>query len=387
VLTFSPEREPFLSWKNRAWFWSKLAEVPPGAFLNPSEMVIANRLSSDGIFRAMIETKQVRKLPMGWLLALLAAYLVVIGPLDQYWLKKINRQMLTWVTFPCYVVFFSALIYFIGFHLRAGELEWNELNVVDILPDNDRAVLRGQTYISIYSPNNAHYELAGSQKFASLRGEYLGDYGGNKEGSQAVVDQAGNSFQADAFVPVWSSEMFVSDWIEPSALPLDMTVRPAANGWEVTVNNGLGRPLPGLLAVLGGRICTLGDLPAGQTKTFTVKSGQGSPVSDMARLYGDRFRNAVQALKSSFGNNANFISDVPQATTAACFLSYINSGGQQAWNNFTGPANLDLSRFTGEGHAILLAWDAGHSPANLNQFTAKRSHRDTLFRLVVPVKM
>lgn len=30
VLAFSPERQPFLSWKNRPWFWARLAEVPPG---------------------------------------------------------------------------------------------------------------------------------------------------------------------------------------------------------------------------------------------------------------------------------------------------------------------------------------------------------------------
>ncbi len=387
VLTFSPEREPFISWKNRTWFWAKLAEVKSDAFLNPNAMVVANRLSSDGIFRAMIETKQVRKLPLGWLLALLVAYLVVIGPLDQYWLKKINRQMLTWVTFPCYVVFFSALIYFIGFHLRAGELEWNEFNVVDILPDNDRAVLRGQTYVSIYSPNNAHYQLEGKQKFASLRGEYLGNFGGNQEGSRATVDQTGNNYHADTFVPVWTSELFVSDWVEPSPLPLEMTVRPANNGWELTVNNDLDHPMASLHAVLDGRIYTLGEVPANQSKTFTVKTGQGTLVSDMARQYGERFRTAVGNLRSSFGNNVNPITDVPQAATAASFLTYVNMGGQQTWNNFTGPSNLDLSRFSGEGYAILLAWDTGHSPSALNQFTPKRFHRDTLFRLVVPVKI
>jgi hypothetical protein len=387
VLTFSPEREPFVSWKSRGWFWSKLADVPAGAFLNPNGMVVANRLSSDGIFRAMIETKQVRKLPLGWLLALLVAYLVVIGPLDQYWLKKINRQMLTWVTFPCYVVFFSALIYFIGFRLRAGELEWNELNVVDILPDNEQAVLRGQTYVSIYSPNNAHYQLAGNQKFASLRGEYLGNFGGNQEGSRAVVDQTGNSFAADAFVPVWTSELFVSDWVEKSALPMDMSVQRAGEGWAVTVNNGLDRALPGLRVVVGGRIYTLGDLPASQTKTFTVESGQGTPVSEMARQHGEQFRHAVQDLRSSFGNNADPITDVAQGAAAASFLSFVNNSGQETWNNFTGPSSLDLSRFTLGHYAILLAWDAGHSPTALNQFTAKRFHHDTLFRLVVPVKM
>ena len=78
--------------------------------------------------------RQVHKLPVTWLLLLLLVYLVVIGPLDQYWLKRINRPMLTWITFPCYVVLFSLLIYFIGYKLRAGESEWNELHLVDVLP-------------------------------------------------------------------------------------------------------------------------------------------------------------------------------------------------------------------------------------------------------------
>jgi len=42
----------------------------------------------------MIDSKQVRKLPVGWLLFLLLVYLVVIGPLDHPGLKRINRPML-----------------------------------------------------------------------------------------------------------------------------------------------------------------------------------------------------------------------------------------------------------------------------------------------------
>ena len=45
--------------------------------------------SVDGIFGAMIDSKQVRKLPVEWLLLLLMVYLVVIGPLDRSWLKRI----------------------------------------------------------------------------------------------------------------------------------------------------------------------------------------------------------------------------------------------------------------------------------------------------------
>src|SRR5258706_192600 len=136
--------------------------------------------SSDGIFGAMLDSRQVHKLPIEWLLLLLIVYLVVIGPLDQFWLKRINRPMLTWITFPCYVVLFSLLIYFIGYKLRAGESEWNELHLVDVLLNGEAAELRGHTYASVYSPANQKYILESQQQFATLRGEFLAGYAGGQ---------------------------------------------------------------------------------------------------------------------------------------------------------------------------------------------------------------
>src|SRR5438445_13743292 len=103
-----------------------MVELPPELF-NSEQYNRFGGQSIDGVFGAMIDSKQVRKLPVGWLLLLLVGYLIVIGPLDRYWLRKIGKQMLTWITFPIYVALFSGLIYFIGHKLRAGETEWNEL--------------------------------------------------------------------------------------------------------------------------------------------------------------------------------------------------------------------------------------------------------------------
>lgn len=386
VLTFDPEREPFVSWKNRGWLWAGLAGIPASAFQTPYANIRASRLSTDGIFGAMIDTKQVRKLPLGWLLALLAAYLVVIGPLDQYWLKKINRQMLTWVTFPGYVLIFSGLIYYIGFHLRAGELEWNELSLVDILPDSERAVLRGQTYVSIYSPINSDYELAGEEKFATLRGEYLGNFGGNQD-SRATVVQTGNNFDAQVYVPVWTSQLLVSDWVQPSAVPLKMTASRRGADWTLTVENKLDRDLPQASAVLGGAFYDLGLLKGGESKTFTLSPRQGTPVDQMARQYQGPFRNAVTGRHNSFGNNEIAIPDIAAGSMAASFIGYIDRiNGPDNWDNFSAPASLDLSRFADGNYGILLAWDAGHTLTTaMNRFQPKRLRRDTLLRLVVPL--
>ena len=119
MLLFSPEREPFKSWKNQSTFWAKLIDVP-GIWYVAKANTTSGGQASDGIFKAMIDTRQIHQLPVAWLLLLLVVYLVVIGPLDQFWLKRIGRPMLTWITFPCYVVAFSLIIYLIGYKLRAG---------------------------------------------------------------------------------------------------------------------------------------------------------------------------------------------------------------------------------------------------------------------------
>ena len=200
ALMFSPEREPLKSWRNLPTFWVKLAEVL-GVLYVSADYYVGYGQSTDGIFGAMIDSRQVQKLPIGWLLLLLLVYLLVIGPLDQWWLKRIGKPMLTWITFPCYVILFSLLIYLIGYKLRSGEAEFNELHVVDVLRNGERAELRGRTYASIYSPSNQKYPIESRQKFATFRSEFLGSSGG--QGSEkATVWQNGDSFKAEVFIPI-----------------------------------------------------------------------------------------------------------------------------------------------------------------------------------------
>jgi hypothetical protein len=69
VMLFSPEREPFRSWKNLPVFWARMLEVPSWTYGQQNNN--AGAWSSDGIFGAMIDSRQVHKLPIEWLLLLL----------------------------------------------------------------------------------------------------------------------------------------------------------------------------------------------------------------------------------------------------------------------------------------------------------------------------
>ena len=387
ALMFSPEREPLKSWRNLPTFWAKLAEVP-GVLYVSTDYYAGYGQSADGIFGAMIDSRQVQKLPIGWLLLLLLVYLLVIGPLDQWWLKRIGKPMLTWITFPCYVILFSLLIYLIGYKLRSGEAEFNELHVVDVLRNGERAELRGRTYASIYSPSNQKYPIESRQKFATFRSEFFGSSGG--QGSEkATVWQNGDSFKAEVFVPVWTSQLYISDWWQSSALPLTVKVERRGDDehWQVTVQNQTDRPVKAAQLVIDDWIMPLGELPAGQTKAISVKRPDGIALRDFVMRHGQGFQSAVQQRQFAFGESkGGRISDLANASMAASFVKH--AGGADNYNSmgFVVPPGLDLSRVVEHGNAVLLAWVPDFAPVKpLNQFRPKRSFRHTLWRVPVAV--
>jgi hypothetical protein len=385
ALLFSPEREPMRSWKNLETFWAKVVEVP-GALYAAKDLYTQGGWSSDGIFGAMIDTRQVHKLPVGWLLLLMLVYLVVIGPLDQFWLKRIGKPMLTWITFPCYVVLFSLVIYFIGYKLRAGESEWNELNIVDVLQNGPRAELRGRTYASVYSPSNQRYNLEGQQKNATLRGEFA-LWGGSQSSERTTVLQSADTFKAEIFVPVWTSELFVSDWWQPSSVPVNLSLRRKDNSWELRMENRTDQSLTNLLLAIDNRIIGVGGLAARESKTLAVTREQGTLLRNFVSTYGSDFQGRVGSRQRALGaTESGQILDKPNASVAACFLSQLSH--QQNWeNNFVSPPGLDLTSVVQRGGAVLLAWAPDYSPVpSMRQFTPRRLQRDTLWRFSVPIE-
>ena len=388
ALMFSPEREPARSWKNLPVLWAKLAEVP-GSWYASADFAYHGGPSSDGIFGAMLETRQVHKLPVQWLLLLLIVYLVVIGPFDQYWLKRIGRPMLTWITFPCYVVAFSLVIYFIGYKLRAGESEWNELHVVDVLAKGEEAELRGRTYASVYSPVNQRYALDSQQKYATLRGESFGMWGGGGQSlEKATILQEGDSFKADVFVPVWASQLLVNDWWQSAPLPLKVTVSPQGEGWRVKVENLTDRKLSQAQVAIGDFIMPLGEVRPEEAKVFNVTWQQGKPLQDFVTQTGQGFEGAVQSRQQAFGRTEpGHIEDLPNSSMAVSFLSRGLVRQHNYSYTFTTPPGLDLAPALEHGQAVLLAWVEDYAPVKpIYHFSPRRHARHTLWRCAIEIR-
>jgi hypothetical protein len=386
TLLFSPEREPFRSWKQRDWFWGRLLNVPPEWFVAES-LYAWGGTGLDGVYGGMIDSRQVRKLPVKWLLLLLVVYLVVIGPFDQWVLKRLNRQMLTWVTFPLYVALFSLLIYYIGYRLRAGETEWNELHLVDVLPRGQSADLRGRSYLSIYSPVNARYRVASDLAYATLRGEFVGAMGGGREGVRAEVVTADRGFQADVYVPVWTSQLLVSDWVNLDTAPLQAAITGVPESREFTLRNQLGVSLEDVRVVLRDRVFFLGRVEAGASRSLALAPDGGQPFSTVFQSSeGPYFLQRAQSRQQAFGSTEAYTVGLnPANLMAASLYGSSYSPHDQGGRQFLTPAGLELNRYRNRGDAVVLSWAPGHAAApGMRRFEAVRSAQNTYFRMVIP---
>jgi hypothetical protein len=224
----------------------------------------------------------------------------------------------------------------------------------------------------------------GKQKYATLRGEFLGY--GTEVAERGVIEQTGDNFKAEVFVPVWTSQLYLSDWWHSAAMPFEVTVQPTATGWSVTVRNTTGKAVKSAYLAMEQQLFPLGEITAGQTRSFPIGRDEGIAINNFVQQHGgNQFLRVAQRRQSAFGaSKSGRIDNLPEAVLAASFLS--QSRPDQNYNSFIQPPGLDLGQYVERGGAVLLAWSPDERPTPaLNQFKPRRSSSSTLWR--VPLKI
>ena len=138
--------------------------------------------------------------------------------------------------------------------------------------------------------------------------------------------------------------------------------------------------------VFGDTRYELGAIAGGERKVFRASQTKSEPLANWVLRVGGNFQAAVQQRQATFGERyGGRIDNAPEASVAASFLSLLASRGGNT--RFVTPPGLDLTPLVGNGQAVLLAWMADYSPLQpLNQFTPRRTQRNTLWRLAAAVQ-
>jgi hypothetical protein len=169
VLALDVDQSPFDAWEDRALLWVKALDLrrqladdsaaSPG--VAAAGRLYQNNVSdlSSQLRKALEQFSGVTLIPFGWVAFFIFLYILLIGPGDYLFLKKVVKRMeLTWITFPTIVVTVSVLAYYAAYAVKGNELRINQVEVVDV--DQPSGLVRGNTFLTLFSPQNRDYDIS-----------------------------------------------------------------------------------------------------------------------------------------------------------------------------------------------------------------------------------
>jgi hypothetical protein len=316
LVSFDLDSPAFEGWKGHGRFWevvhAELGPRPPAHGRTPEAGERPDELGTL-LQRGLEHFDEVPAVSFGWVAFFLLLYILLIGPLDYLFLKKVVKRLeLTWVSFPLVVLVTSLAAYWTAHALKGDELHINKIDVVDMdLRDGE---MQGTTWFALFSPQVASYTIgiepapawvSGQERTPSVLVTTLGppdsSAGGvDRPGAQPVfrrpfVYEAERAGLQDVPVPVWASRSFTATWRARVDRRTPVEVEDfglSRDGLRLVgrLQSHLPVALREVSLFYNGNWYALEDLPADGSYRVDVhdisRTVQGSPVPWMSELFG-----------------------------------------------------------------------------------------------------
>ncbi|QEG30799.1 hypothetical protein GobsT_56120 [Gemmata obscuriglobus] len=155
----------------------------------------------------------------GWVALLIALYILLVGPVEYYVLKRVfGRLELTWVTFPIIVLTVSVLAYVSASAVKGRDLKVNKLDIVDVDPASDRVY--GSTWFTVFSPRIDSYSVGltpgdGWAAEELPEGTAVAGFGAPRAGRASLTRRRyprRDEGLEGVPIQVWSTKAFSANW-------------------------------------------------------------------------------------------------------------------------------------------------------------------------------
>jgi hypothetical protein len=163
-LAFDPDQPPFDRWQGRPSLVARVLQsgyARLGQIDEEAETRQMSYLGYDdliGQFRAALDQfVGVIRVDFSWVVGLIVVYVLLIGPVDYYVLKRFQRWHWTWLTFPLLVVGFSLLAVLLVLMTSGDRVHINHMDLVDV--DAERSLVQGTTWLHLYSPASQTFDF------------------------------------------------------------------------------------------------------------------------------------------------------------------------------------------------------------------------------------
>ncbi|HSJ00393.1 MAG TPA: hypothetical protein VLA59_08405 [Patescibacteria group bacterium] len=278
--------------------------------------------------------------PAELLLALIVAYILLIGPISYLVLRRIDRRELAWVTAPLLVIVFTASSYGIGIALKGTDVIVNQIAVLRSTSGGSLAGV--EAYAGVYSPTRGTYDVIveADALVAPMRTDQF--FAGQGSAARMTADQGEPARLHDLLVAARGFEYVRADAVVAHESPLEVTWSSEDGDLVGTVTNVGSEPLSDVAFISNGGGEMIGDLAPGATGEFRISSSGLSQSSASDQVYG-------------FGG---FNTSDPERRRIAARRGVIDAlVGYGGW----APIGSELSGYGGRG-PYLIGWRSGEGP-------------------------
>ncbi len=216
------------------------------------------------------------------LLALLLAYILLVGPVNYLVLRRLDRREWAWLSIPLLIVGFTGAAFAIGATLRGSEVIVNQVAVVRAAPGTDAA--QATVYLGVFSPSRSSYDVTVGT--GALLSAPLNDPTGQSAGQGLDVVQADPASVRQLSVGYGTLRAIRAE-APVSAPSVTGTLRLEGGRLKGTLKNASSTALASPAVVFGQSVATLPDLAPGASADIdvAVSSTQfGASLSD--RIFG-----------------------------------------------------------------------------------------------------
>ncbi len=403
---------PLANWPARSAFLRRLLQLPP-ALEEETTSRMGQQVSHSGItdlagqLRGALDQFEGVSLAPFLLISLLSlCYILLIGPVDYFFLKNVLRNMQwTWITFPTLVVVFCAIAYGMANSMKGSSLRLNQADVVDV--DVANGLVRGTTWFNVFSPSTAQYnitvrgQLPDNQtaqeedslvSWMGLPGSALG--GMETGGLNAALIQGAyqSAQQREALnsvpVPVWSSKSFTARWSSTSTVAPSVKLTAESDGVpDGQIHNTLDVPLKQCLLVVGRWAYALDEFKPDERLTINRRTPRRE-IQNQLTGRTIQFSTASRQYESRASQYDVLSFDIPMILQQMMF--YEAAGGERytrllnQYQNF-----IDLSDQLDTNRAILIGFV--DRPGSHIQVDDRAAHEmehhqyTTCYRFIYPV--
>ena len=220
--------------------------------------------------------------PAELLLLVIVAYILLIGPVSYFVLRRVDRRELAWVTAPLLVVLFTACSYGIGRTMKGGDVLVNEISVIRTAAEGGTATV--DTFAGIVSPDRATYDL--TVEADALIGQLARTDGLARSSGDVEVDQGEPAHLRGLEIPVFGFEAVRATGIAEYDAALGVTWGSRDGEVIGTVTNTSDVAIDDVAFISGAGGERIGDLAPGVSAEFSLPGQNFNGSSAADQVYG-----------------------------------------------------------------------------------------------------